>query len=106
MSSSADEPIKAEAETGPEGISSQECQPEEAKTDEVTASDKKAASASSGSASAPGAAESSESKAESTPSLPPLTPREFKIYNRLSEQMDYFVSPAGPVFFSAVPIAG
>ncbi len=30
-----------------------------------------------------------EQEAEST--LPPLTPQEFRIYNRLAEQMDYFV---------------
>lgn len=27
------------------------------------------------------------------PALPPLPPQEFRIYNRLAEQMDYFVSP-------------
>lgn len=29
--------------------------------------------------------------AEPEPILPPLTPQEFRIYNRLAEQMDYFV---------------
>ncbi|KAK4237287.1 hypothetical protein C8A03DRAFT_16170 [Achaetomium macrosporum] len=29
-------------------------------------------------------------ESESEPKLPPLTPQEFRIYNRLAEQMDYF----------------
>lgn len=36
----------------------------------------------------------SSSEGPSEPELPPLTPREFRIYNRLAEHMDYFVRPS------------
>jgi hypothetical protein len=32
-----------------------------------------------------------ESESESEPKLPPLTPQEFRVYNRLAEKMEYFV---------------
>lgn len=38
---------------------------------------------------AAGSASVPEQAAE--PAMPPLTPQEFRIYNRLAEQMDYFV---------------
>ncbi|KAK4152664.1 hypothetical protein C8A00DRAFT_44317 [Chaetomidium leptoderma] len=39
---------------------------------------------------APAPAPEPEPEPESEPTLPPLTPQEFRIYNRLAEQMEYF----------------
>lgn len=37
-----------------------------------------------------------EPEPQSEPALPPLSPHEFKQYNRLAEHMDYFVRPQNP----------
>jgi hypothetical protein len=42
-------------------------------------------------ASGPDPAPEQEPDPEPEPALPPLTPQEFRIYNRLAEQMEYFV---------------
>ncbi|KAK4186618.1 hypothetical protein QBC35DRAFT_500692 [Podospora australis] len=42
------------------------------------------------SASATGPGSEATAEAETTPALPALTPAEFRVYNRLAEQMDYF----------------
>lgn len=39
-----------------------------------------------------------EPEPEPEPALPPLTPQEFRIYNRLAEQMDYFVITPSPPY--------
>ncbi|EAQ88919.1 hypothetical protein CHGG_05538 [Chaetomium globosum CBS 148.51] len=39
----------------------------------------------------PGPDSAPEQEAEPEPALPPLTPQEFRIYNRLAEQMEYFM---------------
>ena len=50
--------------------------------------------------SGPDPAPEKETEAESEPALPPLTPQEFRIYNRLAEQMEYFVlAPPPPLPF-------
>lgn len=41
---------------------------------------------------------------EPAPALAPLTPQEFRIYNRLAEQMEYFVIPLPPVPLYLPPI--
>lgn len=44
-----------------------------------------------------------EPEPEPEPELPPLTPQEFRVYNRLAEQMEYFVRPHLPPLFPAPP---
>jgi len=42
---------------------------------------------------------------EAEPTLPPLTPQEFRIYNRLAEQMDYFVLSHPPLLTSFLALS-
>lgn len=50
------------------------------------------------SGSGPGSVSDPAAEPAPEPSLPALTPQEFRIYNRLAEQMDYFVhTPPFPV---------
>jgi hypothetical protein len=45
-----------------------------------------------------------EPEPEPEPALPPLTPQEFRISNRLAEKMEYFVTKPPPIFlFSFFP---
>lgn len=71
-------------------------QPENVKAGDVAGTVDECVEAASASASAagpaPATAGEAEAQSEAKPALPPLTPQEFKIYNRLAEHMDYFVS--------------